>query len=94
MKIIIISPAFPPDRGGVADYSSLLADGLAEKNEVIIVTSKSEEATTEGENRFQIVREIKSWGGLGLFRIISLIKRFSPELIIIQYVSFLYDSGK
>src|SRR3989338_2205100 len=93
MKIIIISPAFPPDRGGVADYSSLLADGLAEKNEVIIVTSKSEEATTEGENRFQIVREIKSWGGLGLFRIISLIKRFSPELIIIQYVSFLYGRG-
>ncbi len=93
MKIIIISPAFPPDRGGVADYSSLLADGLAEKNEVIIVTSKSEEAITEGKNRFQIIGEIKSWGGFGLFRIISLIKRFSPELIIIQYVSFMYGRG-
>ncbi len=93
MKIIIISPEFPPDRGGVGDYTSVLADGLAEKNEVIIVTSKSEAAISEGKNKFQIIRTIKNWGGFDLFHIVSIIRRFSPELIIIQYVSFMYGRG-
>ena len=93
MKIIIISPAFPPDRDGVGDYTSVLADGLAEKNEVIIVTSKLKGVKSESKNKFHVIREIDKWGGLDLFHILSICKNFSPELVIIQYVSFMYGRG-
>src|SRR3990167_11566569 len=93
MKIIIISPAFPPDRDGVGDYTSVLADGLADKNEVIIVTSKLKGVKSESKNKFHVIREIDKWGGLDLFHILSICKNFSPELVIIQYVSFMYGRG-
>src|SRR3989338_7269384 len=93
MRIIIISPAFPPDRDGVGDYTSAFADELSEKNEVIIVTSKSKDLISEGKNRFHVIRGIDKWGGLGLFHILSICKNFSPELVIIQYVPFMYGRG-
>ena len=93
MKIIIISPTFPPNKGGDSDYTFLLAAGLAEKNEVIIVTSKLEDTVSEEENRFSIMRKIENWGSFDLFHILSISRRFTPELIIIQYVSFLYGRG-
>ena len=93
MKIIIISPAFPPNRDGVGDYTFVLADGLADKNEVIIVTSKLKGVKSESKNKFHVIREIDKWGGLDLFHILSICKNFSPELVIIQYVSFMYGRG-
>ncbi|MBI3599485.1 MAG: hypothetical protein HY097_02455, partial [Nitrospinae bacterium] len=93
MKIMIISPAFPPARDGVGDYTFVLADGLAGKNEVIILTSKSENEISEDKDKFRVIRKIGNWGGLDLFHIFSIGRSFSPELIIIQYVSFLYGRG-
>ena len=93
MKIMIISPAFPPDNSGVGDYTEMLAEGLSDKHEVIVITSEQKGLPQKEKGRFHILRGIKKWGGYNLFSILSIVKQFSPDLIIVQYVSFLYGKG-
>src|SRR3990167_4728947 len=90
---MIISPAFPPDNSGVGDYTEMLAEGLSDKHEVIVITSEQKGLPQKEKGRFHILREIKKWGVYNLFSILSIVKQFSPDLIIVQYVSFLYVKG-
>jgi len=93
VKIIIISPAFPPDRDGVGDYTSVLADGLSERNDVMVITSERKGLSSDEKGKIEIIRKVRNWGGYDVFNILSLCKSFSPDMVIIQYVSFLYGRG-
>src|SRR3954447_8995202 len=84
LSIMQISAEYPPDPGGVGDYTHLLSRALiACGHHVSVVTGPRPAATAEGEPRHHVVRG--GWGWHILPALASLIAREQPAIVHIQY---------
>ena len=70
MKILLVSSIFPPDIGGPATYTCLLAKSLTKRHKVSMVTFSPEAAKETGLSIYSL-----SQGGNSLFRQIRLLRK-------------------
>jgi glycosyltransferase involved in cell wall biosynthesis len=82
----IITPEFPPVLGGVADYTRLVARGLAEAGETVHVWCPAV-TKYEAADRFEIHEECGRFRARDLAHVGNLLDRFeSPRRLLVQWV--------
>ena len=88
MKICFIVGEFPNLKCGIGDYTSLLANNLAnDKVEVSVITSK--EASSENK-KIKIYNIIDEYNFNSIKIILSKLKEIKPDIVHIQYPSNKY----
>lgn len=86
MKVVLISGEFPPLRGGVGDYTQVLADALGKLGiDVHVVTSASAGAPTRVSDTSTVHAAVRDWGWRCLGTIGTLLDVIRPDVVHIQY---------
>jgi len=86
--LLIISPFFPPKRGGLADHTERLAQAMSAGNEVTVLTS----AGGADGSGYRLQASIRDWGDGGA--LLAAIEQASPRgPILWQYVPHMYGRG-
>ena len=86
--LIIISPEFPPRRGGVADHTVELARGLSARRDVTVLTSLSGAL----ENGFRVSPTVSNWQSPRA--VLNAIRQLPVGAEILwQYVPQMYGRG-
>ncbi len=90
MRVLLVTGEYPPMRGGVADYTRLLARALAAQGvEVEILTSVG--ATGGREPDVPVSPSIKNWGAGFWSAIEDQLARVRPDLVHVQYQTAAFD---
>lgn len=82
-RIALYCPAVPPERGGVADHTALLARALASAGADVVVLGRTG-AALDG---IETVLGVKALGEHGLA---ASVARTGAGFVLVQYVPFLY----
>ena len=89
MRLHLLTSEYPPDPGGVSDYSCLVAHGLAARGHEVIIWS----AGFETSPRFEADGRVKVWATLGRFRPTDLTRTGRllgaeprPRRLLVQWV--------
>ena len=86
--LLIVSPHFPPLRGGLADHTDRLAVELSAQCEVSVLTSTGAEA----RNPFTVHSRINDWQNAT--ELLAAIQKVSPDgAVLWQYVPHMYGRG-
>lgn len=89
MRICLISGEYPPQRGGVADYTWWLARHLARQGaEVAVLTSKAVKNKGEemgGENGLRVLPQVEGWGLRSWPGIARTLRRLGADIAHLQY---------
>ena len=86
--VLLISPDFPPARGGVADHTLRLAHELAARGPVAVLTSTA----NQSRQPFPVHAEISDWtNSESLERIIATLA--ANKTLLWQYVPHMYGRG-
>ncbi|MHB8522366.1 MAG: glycosyltransferase family 4 protein [Limisphaerales bacterium] len=87
-SLVIVSPLFPPARGGLADHTQRLARELAREIAVSVLASPGANV----EEAFPVRAEIENWrDGAAL---LAALEKVSPTVPILwQYVPHMYGRG-
>ncbi len=86
-KIILISNDFPPKVSGVADYLALLAEELSKSFSLVLLTSQTLVTLPAYLNNLV---SVKRWDLFALFKILKIIQRESPQVVLLQYTTNMY----
>jgi glycosyltransferase involved in cell wall biosynthesis len=85
-QLHIITPEYSPDRGGVADYSALVANGLREAGYSVHVWCPASRPREDLKQEW-VHREPQGFGVRGLKRIGKSLNRFAkPRKLLVQWV--------
>ena len=86
MKICFIVGAYPTMKCGVGDYTSILAEKLAKKeNEVHVITSNKADASKSRSVKIHNI--VNQWKLNAIRPIIKELKKIRPDVVNIQYPS-------
>lgn len=85
MRVALISGEYPPMRGGVADYTALLAAGLTRFGVEVTVLTSTRAAGTFVTTSPQVFPWVESWGSRLWMRVHDHVERFDPDVIHVQY---------
>lgn len=107
MRIALLTAEYPPQPGGVGDYTHCLAQELMQQgHEVGVVTgtgaarqqgdeaARRDEAkreSEEGRNRFTVLRQISGWDWRCWHDTIRALDRLRPHVLHIQYQTGAYS---
>ncbi len=107
LRICLITGEYPPEEGGVADYTRCLAEALVERGlEVDVVTGPrhpdSDERGTavevvtgrrhpDGDNRVPVHRVVPGWGWSSLRRLRHIVATLEPDVVHVQYQTAAFD---
>ena len=92
MKICFIAGSFPYMKDGVGDYTSMVANNLADMGyEVSVITSK--EANNRVSN-FKVYNIISKFNYKSIKIIVKKLKEIKPDIILIQYPSPVFYNTK
>ena len=84
MKVLVISAAFPPLRGGEADHMLHLATRLAERGlEVSVLTVEGRE--TSNDLPFRVYPIMRDWSWSDLPRLMNFLRHCSPQAVFLKY---------
>jgi glycosyltransferase involved in cell wall biosynthesis len=91
MRILLITGEYPPESGGVGDYTRRLAQALSERGHDLQVLTDTTAAQTSGrEDGVQVVRRARGWGWGVLRTIRQVVAELNPAIIHIQYQTGAY----
>jgi glycosyltransferase involved in cell wall biosynthesis len=83
MRVLFVAGEFPPDVGGLGDYTALLAQHLAAAGiEVGVLTRAGAAAKVAGVGVFPLVQ---GWGSAAWWPVLGAVRQFRPDLVHIQY---------
>jgi len=83
----IVTGEYPPQRGGVADYTRLVARGLAAAGDQVHVWTSPCAAKTPEDPGIRVHRLPDRFGLRGLLRLDTQLRRFlNPDRVLVQYV--------
>ncbi len=91
MRVTLVTGEYPPMRGGVADYTALLATHLVRLGvEVSVLTSirAASGATREG---IAVDPSVKAWGTSLWANAARHLARFRPDVVNVQYQTGAFD---
>ncbi len=90
MKITLLTGEFPPMRGGVADYTSLIADGLKRLGVDVSVLTSTRARSPRGDAPW-VSPDVVSWG-TGLWGDVARhVEQHRPDILHVQYQTGAYD---
>lgn len=94
MRVLLITGSYPPMKCGVGDYSYNLANSLVVNPEiqvgVLTSVSAGQSAKSAGAEIFPVMRK---WGLFEVFKAKEVIRRWSPDILHIQYPTQGYGKG-
>ena len=91
MRVTLITGEFPPMRGGVADYTALLADGLVQRGVDVSVLTSIRASGAVQPSGVRVLPTVKDWG-TGLWQIVgNHVRREKPDILHIQYQTGAFD---
>lgn len=94
MRVLLVTGSFPPMKCGVGDYTQKLAESLARQKDIQIGVLTSSACTREYlTDEFETFNVIKEWSFIELLKIIKIIRRWSPDIVHIQYPTQGYGDG-
>jgi len=83
MRVLFVAGEFPPDVGGLGDYTALLARHLAAAGiEVGVLTRAGAAAKVAGAGVFPLVQ---GWGSAAWWPVLGAVRQFRPDVVHIQY---------
>ncbi|BFU93656.1 MAG: hypothetical protein NTNFB02_03780 [Nitrospira sp.] len=90
MKVLLITAAFPPMRAGEADHALNLSRQLGQKGlDVHVLTTKGhEEPVNEPFTAYPVMTD---WSWSDLPRLITFMKRCSPDVVFLIYIGWIYN---
>ena len=89
--ICLLSAEYPPARGGVGDYTRLLAAALeADGLSCCVLTSARSPAPGEEETGVPVFPRVKDWGFSAWRDIASFVREMRPAVVHIQYQTAAY----
>ena len=101
MRIGLITGEYPPDQGGVGDFTAHLASALAaQQNEVHVITTQPEGSAMAGTQCepapqetpvVAVHRRLSNWGWRCWRRIAALAGELELDLLNVQYQAAAYD---
>jgi hypothetical protein len=86
MTWAFITGEYPPQRGGVSDYTQLVARGLARNGENVHVWAPECASGTDQENEVTVHRLPGHYGVRALCQLDSELKGLGPRRLLVQYV--------
>lgn len=90
MRLLVISPTFPPTRSGGAGLIFALCERLADHGlEIEVVTTDIPGITQSG--KFSIRAIMKHWSWAELPRIVRIARKFRPDVVEIEYAGSIYN---
>jgi glycosyltransferase involved in cell wall biosynthesis len=82
----ILTGEYPPQHGGVSDYTFLLAEGLAKEGEKVHVWTSQCESETPAADNVTVHRTVNSWVSKDLQRLNDALNEFpAPRSLLVQY---------
>ena len=91
MRLLVITPVYPPHRHGIGDYTHHLCTSWADKGHDVFVLTSHHCASEHKKDAVRIINSVTSWSIWNIFNIIREIERIKPHLISIQYESGAYQ---
>lgn len=94
MRILLVTGSFPPMRCGVGDYSFNLAKALIAKPNIHVGVLTS--ALGKGADQLdgvEVFPVIKRWCLVEILKVVKIIRRWSPDIVHIQYPTQGYGNG-
>lgn len=92
MRITVITGEYPPQEGGVGDFTQQIGYALhALGHEVHVITNLDEEHPEDKDRDLIVHRQVKEWGWSSHSRLKRLIDGIQPEIINIQYQAAAYQ---
>jgi glycosyltransferase involved in cell wall biosynthesis len=86
MKVVLISGEYPPLKGGVGDYTQMLAVALGKVGlDIHVLTSASANYLTGVSDRPTVHAAVRDWGWRCLGTIEALLDVIKPDVVHIQY---------
>lgn len=85
LRICLLTGEYPPDEGGVADYTRCLAEALADRGLRVDVLSGRGPAAPSPGGGVTVHRLLPSWGSTLLERVGRFVARTRPSWLHIQY---------
>jgi glycosyltransferase involved in cell wall biosynthesis len=90
MKVLVISPTFPPMRSGGADFAFRQCQRLADRGvQVQVVTSDIEKIVTS--ETFRILPVMRRWSWRELLKLVRITARFRPDVVEIHFTGTIYN---
>src|SRR5579883_2596169 len=91
MRVTLISGEYPPMRGGVADYTALLAAGLARLGVDVDALTSTRVSGASDALPPKVIPSVKNWGS-GLWRVaLDHIRQTRPDVVHVQYQTGAFD---
>jgi glycosyltransferase involved in cell wall biosynthesis len=91
MRIGLITGEYPPDQGGVGDFTHELGKALAALgHEVHVITSAKPNTYHASRITVPVHRSVRGWGWNSWQRIIGLLDQIRPGIVNIQYQAAAY----
>ena len=91
MKIVFLTPNFPPTICGVGDHTHRLALEMRKKGVEIHVICSADQTPTPSDSPLLTVHPVvKSWNSEGVSSIMNVVKTIQPDWFITQYVPHSY----
>ena len=91
MRICLITSRLPPIRCGVGDYSVQLGNALTARGDEVVLLTTHDQAPVVAGAAFSVRNTLPSWGVRGVTKIWREINTLKPDVILVQWVPFLYS---
>ncbi len=91
--ILMVTGEYPPDQGGVGDYTALLSSSMQEQGaRVTVLTRGDHDLSTEDQpsGKVSVLRVMRGWGFTSWPRMASAVARYRPQIVQIQYQAAAY----
>jgi len=86
LRVMLITGSYPPMKCGVGEYTKKLAEALAALPEVSVsVLTDIRAREYSHESNVEVMPLIKAWRIREVFQFLSLLRRWKPDIVHIQY---------
>lgn len=86
VKVLIITGSYPPDKCGVGDYTSRLANALASRQHIEVgVLTGIGPANTIEDSQTRLFRTVTHWRNRNLLEVWHVVSKFRPDVVHVQY---------
>jgi glycosyltransferase involved in cell wall biosynthesis len=90
LRVLVISAAFPPLRGGESDQVFHLSKHLAEQGlDVQLLTVRGSEASEQLP--FRVYPIMRDWSWSDLPRLVNFLRQCSPQAVLLKYSAWIYN---
>lgn len=90
MRILLLTGEFPPQQGGVGDYSHLLARALLAQGHAVEIITTQPQSASSALPPLQPAVTVPRWDWRAWSTIRAAIERLQPDVILIQYQTAAY----